>query len=451
MPRRPRARTGRSSRRSPRARTCSPLPRLGRSRTGTGCSRETRRRSGTTCSCRSSSPEPPAPTVWKGGRPLRAARPGGALAPGPLHRGDGGDGEPGPPGRDLPGGVPPDVAVRQLHRCPVAEPGVPAPLAPQRGDRHSGIAPALVSHRVLDRLLWRAGQVRVPVPAPAAGLRLVRHPNRVVELHPLRRGHRIRPAEEHRPPPAGLPGVGNDLLGARRHHIHPAALHDPPAVRVAGTDGQGPRRGCYGPLLEQGPGIPEGGVPALAARGLRGDTAHLHPGLRRLRKRRSPRWPGHLDDRERDPKRVPGGPRLPGGVCLGLHPHGGHGGRRDRLRPPPRDRGNHHVSEVAVEPRVAVVQPAPARRPRKRWTRFILPSYTGAFMLYLSFPIFIIILFSFNQTRTGFGTAPRVKTTWIGFTLDWYKRVFEIPDLTAALQHSLLIAITSSRPLPVPG
>jgi spermidine/putrescine transport system permease protein len=102
------------------------------------------------------------------------------------------------------------------------------------------------------------------------------------------------------------------------------------------------------------------------------------------------------------------------------------------------------MSEVAVEPRVAVVQPAPARRPRKRWTRFILPSYTGAFMLYLSFPIFVIILFSFNQTRTGFGTAPRVKTTWIGFTLDWYKRVFEIPDLTAALQHSLLIAITSS-------
>jgi len=109
------------------------------------------------------------------------------------------------------------------------------------------------------------------------------------------------------------------------------------------------------------------------------------------------------------------------------------------------------VSEVAVEPRVAVVQPAPARRPRKRWTRFILPSYTGAFMLYLSFPIFVIILFSFNQTRTGFGTAPRVKTTWIGFTLDWYKRVLEIPDLTAALQHSLLIAITSSLAAAVLG
>lgn len=101
------------------------------------------------------------------------------------------------------------------------------------------------------------------------------------------------------------------------------------------------------------------------------------------------------------------------------------------------------MSAIATEPRV-VTAPAPTRQRRKRWTRFILPTYTGAFMLYLSFPIFIIILFSFNQTRTGFGTAPRVKTQWIGFTLDWYARVFEIPDLTAALQHSLLIALSSA-------
>jgi len=101
------------------------------------------------------------------------------------------------------------------------------------------------------------------------------------------------------------------------------------------------------------------------------------------------------------------------------------------------------VSAIATEPRV-VTAPSPTRQPRKRWTRFILPTYTAAFMLYLSFPIFIIILFSFNETRGGFGTAPRVKTQWIGFTLDWYARVFEIPDLTAALQHSLLIALSSA-------
>jgi spermidine/putrescine transport system permease protein len=86
----------------------------------------------------------------------------------------------------------------------------------------------------------------------------------------------------------------------------------------------------------------------------------------------------------------------------------------------------------------------PSRKPRKRWTRFLLPGYTAAFIVYLSFPIFVIIVFSFNQTRTGFGTAPRVKTEWVGFTTEWYHRLFEIPDLTTALQHSVTIAFLSS-------
>ena len=89
--------------------------------------------------------------------------------------------------------------------------------------------------------------------------------------------------------------------------------------------------------------------------------------------------------------------------------------------------------------------PAPVvHRSRKRWKRFVLPTYVTAFILYLCFPIFVIILFSFNQTRGGFGTSPRVKTTWIGFTTEWYGRLFELPDLTAALRHSVTIAFVSA-------
>jgi spermidine/putrescine transport system permease protein len=84
------------------------------------------------------------------------------------------------------------------------------------------------------------------------------------------------------------------------------------------------------------------------------------------------------------------------------------------------------------------------RGPARRWTRFLLPGYTAAFILYLSFPIFIIVLFSFNQTRGGFGTSPRVKTIWLGFTTEWYGRLFELPDLTAALRHSLTIGVVSA-------
>jgi spermidine/putrescine transport system permease protein len=101
------------------------------------------------------------------------------------------------------------------------------------------------------------------------------------------------------------------------------------------------------------------------------------------------------------------------------------------------------VSAVAAETGVAADR-VPARAPRRRWTRFLLPAYTFAFILYLSFPILVIILFSFNDTDTGFGTAPRVKTTWSGFTTVWYQRLFDIPDLTTALEHSLLIAFASS-------
>ena len=101
------------------------------------------------------------------------------------------------------------------------------------------------------------------------------------------------------------------------------------------------------------------------------------------------------------------------------------------------------MSAVAVEARAEAAR-GPARAPRRRWTRFILPTYTAAFILYLCFPIFMIILFSFNDTDTGFGTAPRVKTTWVGFTTVWYERLFDIPDLTLALEHSLLIALFAS-------
>ena len=102
------------------------------------------------------------------------------------------------------------------------------------------------------------------------------------------------------------------------------------------------------------------------------------------------------------------------------------------------------MSVVAVEQPVAAVERGPARTPRRSWTRFLLPGYTAAFILYLCFPIFVIILFSFNDTDTGFGTAPRVKTTWLGFTTVWYERLFEIPDLTDALQNSLQIALFAS-------
>jgi spermidine/putrescine transport system permease protein len=77
--------------------------------------------------------------------------------------------------------------------------------------------------------------------------------------------------------------------------------------------------------------------------------------------------------------------------------------------------------------------------PGRRWTRFVLPSYVVLVFLYTLVPIAIMILYGFNQAPAG-----RLTFAWKGFTLDWYQHLFDIPDLTTALVHSLEIATLSS-------
>lgn len=72
--------------------------------------------------------------------------------------------------------------------------------------------------------------------------------------------------------------------------------------------------------------------------------------------------------------------------------------------------------------------------PRRKWTTRILPTYTAVVILYLMLPIFVMILFGFNDT-TG-----RFNFTWQGFTTQHYRDLLAIPDLTTALRNSLLIA-----------
>jgi spermidine/putrescine transport system permease protein len=81
----------------------------------------------------------------------------------------------------------------------------------------------------------------------------------------------------------------------------------------------------------------------------------------------------------------------------------------------------------------------PVNPPHRRWTRFILPTYTILMILYLASPIFVMILYGFNDVPTDRQTAK----FW-GFTLDWWKNVFNIPGLPEAFKNSLLIAPISA-------
>lgn len=64
--------------------------------------------------------------------------------------------------------------------------------------------------------------------------------------------------------------------------------------------------------------------------------------------------------------------------------------------------------------------------------------YTGAVIAYLFIPIAVMALFGFNNPRGRFNFE------WQGFTLRWYRELFDIPELVTGMKNSLLIAATST-------
>ena len=90
-----------------------------------------------------------------------------------------------------------------------------------------------------------------------------------------------------------------------------------------------------------------------------------------------------------------------------------------------------------VEPR----RTAGARRPRRRWTRFILPTYSWIVIAYLVFPIAVMVAYSFNKVTTG---LPQVSFTWNGATLQWYREWNSVPQLSSSFWLSLRLALLTT-------
>jgi spermidine/putrescine transport system permease protein len=98
------------------------------------------------------------------------------------------------------------------------------------------------------------------------------------------------------------------------------------------------------------------------------------------------------------------------------------------------------VSTIAASARTTVeLGPAPLNKPHKRWTRFILPTYTIAMIVYLASPIFVMILYSFNDVPFD-----RQNAHFWGFTVDWWKNFLGFPGLGDAFKNSLKIAPVSA-------
>ena len=100
------------------------------------------------------------------------------------------------------------------------------------------------------------------------------------------------------------------------------------------------------------------------------------------------------------------------------------------------------MSTVVVED-VVTIPEAPMRTPRKRWTRFILPVFTIAMILYLAFPVLVMIVYSFNIIPNT-GESERQTTEFHCCTIVHWQEIFKVPELNHALAISLAVAFPAA-------
>lgn len=95
---------------------------------------------------------------------------------------------------------------------------------------------------------------------------------------------------------------------------------------------------------------------------------------------------------------------------------------------------------MTVQAMEAATSPAPAKRVKgsPRWGDWLLRTVAGLVLLYLFLPIFVIVLFSFNDPKGKFNYS------WQGFTLDNWADPLKYPALTEALKLSINIAAVST-------
>jgi spermidine/putrescine transport system permease protein len=84
-------------------------------------------------------------------------------------------------------------------------------------------------------------------------------------------------------------------------------------------------------------------------------------------------------------------------------------------------------------------QQAKKVRPRKKSGERLLHWFTWAVIVWLALPIAVVIAFSFNNPHGRFNYS------WTGFTLKyWGSKLFAIPDLTTAMEHSIEVAAVAT-------
>lgn len=68
----------------------------------------------------------------------------------------------------------------------------------------------------------------------------------------------------------------------------------------------------------------------------------------------------------------------------------------------------------------------------KLWNKF----YMAIIFLFLYAPIFVLIVFSFNEGKT--------RGAWDGFSLEWYRLLFEDAEILSAIKNTFFVAIVTT-------
>jgi len=69
-------------------------------------------------------------------------------------------------------------------------------------------------------------------------------------------------------------------------------------------------------------------------------------------------------------------------------------------------------------------------------SRFLSKSYVWLVMLFFYVPIFYVMLFSFNQSKS--------LTKFTGFSLQWYQKMFESRSIREAIYYTVIIAVIAT-------
>lgn len=93
---------------------------------------------------------------------------------------------------------------------------------------------------------------------------------------------------------------------------------------------------------------------------------------------------------------------------------------------------------VATEMQTRAPRARAASARRIRIGAFVLPAYSHLVILWLFLPIFVMMVFAFNDTHGKYNFA------WAGFTLKWFAHPFTIPTLTSAALTSVWTAVSAS-------